>query len=243
MQNINSKQILDRFSNRMNIKESSVPLFEVDTNLNVNIHEVGKTRKRLVLSRDRRMEELIINETKKLVSDWELSANQYDGLIYIMSYQDSESNFVPLYIGKTETFGKSERNLSVNIKNLATDQSKFARWGDGYQYHIGDLSAIVLAHAGKEKAGAKYRDWADKMFVDYPIRSTEKPKLKKQVFFWTMAWPKSSTGPWEEFGPTNLTFLEYLLIGIASSAYPETVLNKEGQNRGQVKAQIRLSKP
>jgi hypothetical protein len=166
-----------------------------------------------------------MKQTNKLVSDWKLSANQYDGLIYIMSFQDSESNVVPLYIEKTETFGKSERNLSVNIKNLATDQSKFAHWGDGYQYHIGDLSAIVLVHAGQKKAGAKYRNWADELFADYPITSAENPKLKKQVFFWTMAWPKSSVGPSEEFGPTNLTFLEYLLIGVASSAYPETALS------------------
>jgi hypothetical protein len=65
MQNLNSKKIWDKFSNQMKIKDNSVPLFDVDTNLNVNSHEVGKTQKRLVLTRDRRMEELIINETNK----------------------------------------------------------------------------------------------------------------------------------------------------------------------------------
>jgi hypothetical protein len=30
------------------------------------------------------------------------------------------------------TLGKSEDNLSANLKNLSTDRSKFARWGDNY---------------------------------------------------------------------------------------------------------------
>jgi hypothetical protein len=36
---------------------------------------------------------------------------------------------------------------------------------------------------------------------------------------------------WEEFGPTSLAFLEYLMIGVASEAYPERLLNVEGRNR------------
>jgi len=44
-------------------------------------------------------------------------------------------------------------------------------------------------------------------------------------------WKKSDIGPWEDFGPTRLTFLEYLLIGIASSVFPGDLLNSEGQNR------------
>ena len=31
---------------------------------------------------------------------------------------------------------------------------------------------------------------------------------------------------------TRLTFLEYLMICVASSVFPEVLLNSEGQNRG-----------
>ena len=64
-------------------------------------------------------------------------------MLYMMGWKEV-GKFVPLYIGKTETIGKGLGNLSANITNLHKDKSKFARWGDNYQYHIGDLSACVL---------------------------------------------------------------------------------------------------
>ena len=70
------------------------------------------------------------------------------------------------------------------------------------------------------------------LFEKLPTFPRELPKLRKQVYFWIKAWKKEDIGPWEDFGSTNLTFLEYLMIGVASSVYPENVLNKEGQNRG-----------
>jgi hypothetical protein len=136
---------------------------------------------------------------------------------------------VPFYIGKTETIRKGDRNLSVNIKNLHTDRSKFARWGDGYAYHIGDLSAVVLPGHDPGKINKKYKDWAESLFLKYP---TETPELKDEVFFWAKAWKKEEVGIWPDFGATRLTFLEYLLIGVASSAFPDDLLNREGQNRG-----------
>jgi hypothetical protein len=45
------------------------------------------------------------------------------------------------------------------------------------------------------------------------------------------AWSSNNLGPWVEFGPTRFTFLEYLLIGLASSAFGEVLLNREGRNR------------
>ena len=35
----------------------------------------------------------------------------------------------------------------------------------------------------------------------------------------------------EEFGPTRLTFLEYLLIGVASNTFGKELLNEERVNR------------
>ena len=43
------------------------------------------------------------------------------------------------------------------------------------------------------------------------------------------AWKANDISIWEEFGHTNLTFLEYLLIGIGSSLFPNDLLNKEGK--------------
>jgi hypothetical protein len=66
------------------------------------------------------------------------------------------------------------------------------------------------------------------MFKEYP---TNTPVVKRKVFFWTKAWSSNNLGPWVEFGPTRLTFLEYLLIGVASSKFGASLLNREGRNR------------
>lgn len=65
------------------------------------------------------------------VEDWKSKVHRYDGLIYFMGWRDG-GQFVPLYVGKSETIGKGDRNLSANIRNLNSDRSKFARWGDNY---------------------------------------------------------------------------------------------------------------
>ena len=167
-------------------------------------------------------------ETAKLVDDWRSGTHQYDGLIYFMGWKDADQ-FVPLYIGKTETIGKGDQNLSANVKNLITDRSKFARWGDNYAYHIGDLSACVLPGHKPEKRTTKYGAWATTLFVDEPSLT---PKLKQPVYFWAKAWNRTETGIWEELGPTPLAFLEYLLIGVAGRVSP-ALLNREGVARGR----------
>ncbi len=141
----------------------------------------------------------------------------------------SSDKIIPLYIGKAETIGIGNRNLSANIKGLNRDRSKFARWGDNYAYHIGDLSAVILPDHQPGKVNKKYMDWANAIFDDFP---SPKPKLKQKVFFWSTVWSKSTVGMWERFGATRLTFQEYLMIGVASACYPDILLNREGQNRG-----------
>jgi hypothetical protein len=70
----------------------------------------------------------------------------------------------PLYIGKAETFGKGNGNISANIKGIEQDTSKFARWGDNYAYHIGDLSAVVLPGHDPKHIARKYQMWAAALF-------------------------------------------------------------------------------
>jgi hypothetical protein len=208
------------------IAEHGVPLFSTDDHGILATKEIGRSAKTILL-RHPEMEKLIIRETNLIVEDWETKKHEYDGLIYIM-FRKNGPKITPLYIGKAETFGKGDKNLSVNIKNLATDKSKFARWGDNYAYHIGDLSAVICNGHSAEKINPKYKRWATSLFEQ---TGDQRYRLKDQVYFWMKAWKPSDVGIWKEMSPTRLTFLEYLLIGVASSVFGATVLNFEGRNR------------
>jgi hypothetical protein len=219
-------KVWSKFCQRFNVVEQSVPLFTTDAN-GVVAHRMLGRNSRPILMRSTAMEALIVAETAKLVEDWQTGQHRYNGLIYCMGERQGDQ-FIPLYIGKTETFGKGAGNLSANIQNLKTDKSKFARWGDNYAYHVGDLSACVLPGHADGKKTIKYQAWAEQLFVSVPSLM---PKLRRPIYFWATAWDKSMTGVWEELGPTSLAFLEYLLIGVAVRVSPE-LLNREGVGRG-----------
>ena len=42
---------------------------------------------------------------------------------------------------------------------------------------------------------------------------------------------QNPAGLWTDYGARSLTFLEYLLIGVASDLFPDALLNTEGVNR------------
>ena len=226
-----ARRLWTEFCAKHEIASTAVPLFDCDGALRVSIKTVGRALQRPVLRRSSEMEKLVISQTDLLVQDWEQQSFAYDGLIYMMFRKEKnvagKNVVVPLYIGKTETIGR-RGDLSANIRNLARDKSKFARWGDNYAYHIGDLSAVVLPGHAPQKQTDKYKSWAEALFRESPAAA---PRLRKPVYFWTTAWKPTSVGIWEEFGETRLTFLEYLLIGVASAAFPDSQLNREGQNR------------
>lgn len=220
------KALWDAFCDRQQIIENSTPLFDVDHESIVRTRKIGKTSLRSILSRSEPMESLVIYQTKILLDDLAHKTHQFDGLIYMMFTREND-DVIPLYIGKAESKGRSNP-ISANIKDVALVKDKFARWGDSYQYHIGDLSASVLPGHETKYVTLKYQQWAESLFVSYPA---ERPQLKKDIWFWCKAWNKNDTGIWPEFGPTRLTFLEYLLIGVASSLFPESLLNREGHSR------------
>jgi hypothetical protein len=166
-------------------------------------------------------------ETSKVVDDHKAGTGLYDGIVYMM-YTRGEVGVVPRYIARAETIGKTSGILSANLTRLASDTSKFARWGDNYAYHIGDLSSVVLPGHELAVQKEKYRSWATVLFEEI---SADRPRLRQPVFFWVKAWRKDDVGIWTEFGPTRLSFLEYLLIGIASSIFPGELLNREGHSR------------
>ena len=231
-----AQRIWNGFCERFSITKECVPLFESTGNGTVATKTIGKAASaRAVLARSAEMEAMLLREAGKLLEDWESKRHKLDGLIYCMGWKQQD-HFIPLYIGKAETFGKGDGNLSANLQNIRSDRSKFARWGNNYAYHIGDLSACVLPGHSPEKATKKYTQWAHTMFVE---PNCAEPVLKQQVFFWSKAWNPANVGIWQELGPTSLAFLEYLLIGVAGRMSPE-LLNREGNEsigrRGNGKA-------
>ena len=219
---MSKSEIWNQFCSKSNVFSGSVPLFKEDSGT-VQTFRYGKNE-RLLLKRSEEMEALLSTQVETLTKDYESASNNYEGIIYMMLWK-KEEGIVPLYIGKSEKYGINNTDLSTN---LTDPRGKFSRWGYNYAYHIGDLSAVVCEGHSPDKGTPKYYKWADKLFTSYPSST---PKLKQNVWFWAKAWKAGSIGIWEDFGPTSLTFLEYLLIGVASDLFPNDLLNMEGVNR------------
>jgi hypothetical protein len=171
------------------------------------------------------MEARVISETKKVLIDYESGKGEYEGLIYMMFWPDDRL-IIPLYIGKSEKYGRKSGNLSANIAEIEKNRHKFCRWGDNYRYHMGDLSAAVCP--GHVRKDPKYLKWANRLFERWDGSG---PKLRRDTRFWIKAWRRGETGLWKEYGATSLTFLEYQMIGVASDLFPNVLLNEEGVNR------------
>ena len=214
------------FCDRFQIAKDCVPLFDLASDGTVSTKTIGRgSSARKVLIRSKEMETMVLREVAKLEEDWSAQRHKLDGLIYIVGFRHLDG-YIPLYVGKAETLGKGDGNLSANLKNIQVDRSKFARWGDNYAYHVGDLSACVLPGHAPDKQTAKYKDWAELLFESLG----EQPRLKEPIYFWARAWNPSHVGIWEEMGPTSLAFLEYMLIGVAGRVSPN-LLNREGIGR------------
>lgn len=208
--------------------KEGISLFETHQGI-VKIEEYGKNN-RLILKRSKAMENLLINEVEKVNSDFINHEDKYQGLIYMM-YKLKNGIITPLYIGKSEKFGKKGDNLSQNIANIRHNKSFFCRWGSNYAYHIGDLSAVVCPNHPEKQIKQKYERWATSLFE--PGYPTYYPRLQTDVYFWIHAWEEGSIGIFSEFGETSLTALEYQLISVAATLFPEYLLNYEGVNRGR----------
>ncbi|MEA5536672.1 hypothetical protein [Crocosphaera sp. XPORK-15E] len=221
-------ELWQRFCDRYMSDNLGIPLFSVNNNGIVEIKEYGQNQ-RLILKRSEEMEILLISEVEKVLNDFYEETKTYDGLIYMM-YKFNNDLVTPLYIGKSEKYGKSN-NLSANIKGIGQDKkdrSKFCRWGDNYAYHFGDLSAVVCFGHPEKEIRRKYQKWADNLFEFYP---TNEPKLKEDIYFWIHAWQPQNIGIFPEFGDTLVTALEYQLISVAATIFSDSLLNEEGVNR------------
>ena len=110
----------NRWCEAQNVLAGSVPLSDCDHSRRVLTRRIGSSNPRPVLCRHPEMDALIRAECAKLIDDWKQKAFAYDGLIYMMLVEESEG-LVPLYIGKAETLGKTNGNLSINIKSIKTN--------------------------------------------------------------------------------------------------------------------------
>jgi len=219
------RQLWDSFVMKNKVLEESVPLFELNKGAVVQI-PYGRDG-RLVLKRSNEMEKLMRALGTALIKDYQEGGNgKEDGILYIM-FSLKKGEIEPLYIGKSEKLGKKNRNLSVNISDLEQGSGKFGRWGYGYSYHLGDLSAASCKGHDLTKVLTKYTDWRDKLFV---IKEGV-ISLKKDVRFWATSWNSESKSVWQDYGATSLSFEEYLLIGVASDLFPDSLLNREGRMR------------
>ena len=197
--------------------DDPISLFATDDELRVEYKHYGKDDRR-ILKRSEKMEDLVREEGRKVINDWSTSDDTYDGLIYLMYWLD-EGDVIPLYVGKAGKYGRDGDSLSANLRGLrGSSTGKFARWGDGHYYHIGNLSAIVFDHDKNQKQ--KYEKWADQLFE-------EGRQLRQQTYFWAKAWPKEDVGLYHDF-EVPLEQLEYQIIGLVSDLYPERLLNDEG---------------
>jgi len=211
------KDIWQQWAERYIDTESPIPLFETDEMLTVDYKHYGRNNRR-ILKRSEEMEATIRNEGRKVINDWSTTDDTYDGLIYLM-YWLVDDEVIPLYVGKAGKYGRDGSSLSANVSCLrGSSTGKFARWGDGHDYHIGDLSAIVFNHNATQKG--KYEKWADRLFSDNRT-------LKHPTYFWTRAWKKEDIGLYHEF-EAPLEELEYQIIGVSSDLYSDSLLNHEG---------------
>lgn len=238
LDSINNLKLLDlwREWNNKYIKKRKIPLFEATSKWNeIKIHELSGESIRVCRSFE--MEELVSKEVEKVFNAFTNSPDNfdYDGLIYLVytygKYVEKkkdidlifDEDIIPIYIGKTETIGRNG-TYSVNIKNVHKKQNKkkFARWGDGNDYHIGDLSNVLLPN--KLKPQKKYQKWAEFFFEPRNKQSLDPIKLRFPIFFWIKAWHKNDNGIIMNL-PCSIPFLERQIITLTSMLYPNFILN------------------
>jgi hypothetical protein len=189
-----------------------VPLFDTTNDLVVKVKEKNE---RTLLMRSAEMESAIIDTVEN-----NIDKDEWEGLIYMMGKGEG-SSFQPMYIGKAEKKGVSHP-ISVNIKNIRKNQHKFARWGDGIAYHIGDLSHAIFRFKAYQKPTKKYIRWSEALFDSY-----DPPTLKEPIYFFIVPW---FTGYKGLSGLScSLPAIEKEMIAIASVQFTDTLLNVDGK--------------
>jgi hypothetical protein len=97
----------------------------------------------------------------------------------------------------------------------------FARWGDGLDYHIGDLSHTLFKFKGYREPTKRCERWANALF-----KSRDPPILREQAYLYLAPWFSGSKGPSNL--PCSLPAVEKELIALASAYFKDTLLNVDG---------------
>ena len=191
-----------------------VPLFDADAELVVRVRPLGAGA-RPAPARSPEMEAATITlaETGLIRDDW-------TGLLYVMGWGEADA-FRPLYVGKAEREGV-RHPLSANLANLRGNPHKFARWGDGLDYHVGDLSHALYGFRAYRPPTAKYRRWAARLFASWPP-----PVLREPVYLYLVPWYEHSRGPSGLRG--SLPAAEKEVIALAAHRAGGVLLNVDGR--------------
>lgn len=190
-----------------------VPLFDTNDRLEVATR-ISQPSGRRLLCRNPKMEEAIIE-----IVETGLSQRTWEGLFYVMGFGELP-NFRPLYVGKAERKGVT-RPVSENIRNIRKNKHMFARWGDGLDYHIGDLSHTLFRFKGYREPTKKFERWTEALFV-----SRDPPILREPVHLYLAPWLRGSNGP--SGLPSSLPAVKKELIALASVQSKDTLLNVDG---------------
>jgi hypothetical protein len=148
-----------------------------------------------------------------------LTKSDFQGILYIMGYKRGGA-FVPLYVGKAERKGV-KNVLSENLRNIRKNRHCFARWGDGLDYHIGDLSHTLFEFTGYRKSTKKYARWAEALFAQ-----KNPPVLKELTFIVFVPWYDCMVGL--SGLKCSLPAVEKEIIAVASATCGDLLLNKDG---------------
>ena len=163
-----------------------------------------------------------------------------DGLIYSIYALKSDiqklskfldvqfkSNYIPIYIGKTETLGRNG-GYSDNLKNVDSGKNYqyFARWGNDAARHFGGLS-LRFFRVPNAYPSTDYEAWISLIF-DPEERDNEIPKLRLPVYFQMKPW-----------FPFNISFsnksgiytpeMETILIALCRNLFPNILVNKHNR--------------
>ncbi|WP_189011201.1 hypothetical protein [Deinococcus malanensis] len=149
-----------------------------------------------------------------------LAQEQWTGLVYLMGF-GPQHDFSPLYVGKAERRGKIHA-VSKNIANIRRNPDKFARWGYGLDYHLGDLSHAMFGFSAYRGPTGKYRRWAQTLFA-----VTDPPTLHRPVSMLLLPWFEGSRGPSGFQG--SVASAEKEVIALASALHSEWLLNVDGR--------------
>ena len=150
-----------------------------------------------------------------------LEHDDWLGVLYIMGW-GTASDFKPLYVGKAGRWGRTVGRVSVNLQDIERSRGKFARWGDGNAYHIGDLSQALFGWGSYKTPDQKYLRWAEVLFEDQQV-----PRLRTATSLAIIPWRHSSRSP--DGCTDSLEDAEVKVIDVAIREFEDIVLNVPGE--------------